>query len=40
MAKQAMAAKNAGTYFKPSKQFIDTAKGVGELNAKVDEYNS
>ena len=34
MAKQAMAAKNAGTYFKPSKQFVDTAKGVGELNAK------
>ena len=34
MAKQAMAARNAGTYFKPSKQFVDVAKGVGELNAK------
>jgi hypothetical protein len=34
MAKQAMAARNANTYFKPSKQFVDVAKGVGELNAK------
>ena len=34
IAKQAMAARSAGTYFKPSKQFVDVAKGVGELNAK------
>ena len=34
MAKQAMAARSANTYFKPSKQFVDVAKGVGELNAK------
>ena len=34
IAKQAMAARNAGTYFKPSKEFVDVAKGVGELNAK------
>ena len=29
-----MAARSAGTYFKPSKEFVDVAKGVGELNAK------
>ena len=34
IAKQAMAARSAGTYFKPSKEFVDVAKGVGELNAK------
>ena len=34
IAKQAMAARSANTYFKPSKQFVDVAKGVGELNAK------
>jgi hypothetical protein len=34
IAKQAMAARSAGTYFKPSKKFVDVAKGVGELNAK------
>ena len=34
LAKQAMAARSAKTYFKPSKEFVDVAKGVGELNAK------